>query len=99
MVPVTPFEPRFLGNPMRMTKGQRYRFRFRPDLVGAGFTDAFVGLRTYAEASELPTDWPGEVKSQGDPETRWGVGVWAAPSGMVDRPRGLWQIWVTVSNS
>lgn len=95
---VAPFEPRFLGNPLRMVKGQRYRFRFRSDLVG-DFLSGFIGVKIYAYAEELPPDWPAEVKSQGDPETRWGVGVWSAPSGLLDRPRGLWQIWVTMSNA
>lgn len=87
--------PRFLASPMHMLQGQRYRVRYRDgDFAPASLLG---NVKLYASEAALPADWPAETKGAQATSTRFGSGTWQRPTGEVDRPEGLLQIWPTLA--
>jgi hypothetical protein len=88
--------PKFLASPMHMLKGQRYRFWFRDGAFSPSF---FASAHVYGSTSELPADWPNDMRAPQASTTKLGVGTWTGDTGEVDRPDGLLQVWPTMSTS
>lgn len=99
----TPFQggkvQRILGNPLVFDQGTHYRLRYTELLLTPAQLDAalpgFGGLSFYREAASLPGDWPSELATQEDPDTHFAEGTWSGAPATVDRPQGLYQVWVT----
>ena len=95
--------PKFLADPLKLLKGQRYRMRYTDssnyplNFEGMGFSD----VKRYPNAQSLPPDWPAVTRETTEANTVWASGVWSqgAPTSSVVRPPGLWQIWPTAQKS
>jgi len=97
----TSFEspPRYLADPWRVVRGQRYRMRLRAELTGDLSTQGFDDVETFLTPEDLPPSWPLAMRDRNDPETTWASGTWVGPSGTAPRVRGVWQIWPTAEPS
>jgi len=94
--------PPFLGNPLHLKQGGRYRMRFtsllvqKKDLEDLGFSRVDV----FAAPAFLPADWPTALRDQASAPDEpasllFAEATWAEPTANVDRPQGLYQVWAT----
>lgn len=93
---------RYLGNPMQVETGKKYRSRIElkgmeASLANAGrireaLEDAgFKQVAIYKD-KDLDSSWPKEVRGDG-PGVWFAEGVWSAPSGSAERPSQIAKAW------
>ncbi len=96
--------PAYLGNPLKLVKGQRYRVRYVAANVGPLEGLGFVDVKTYPTVDLLPADWPAATKSNETGKISWASGVWSggpASEAIVyeAKPPDLLAIWPTAQKT
>lgn len=86
---------KFLRDPLAFETGKTYRMRYTElllqtsDLHDLGFEE----VTRFPSAMTLPHDWPSELATQDDPNTRFAEATWTKPNALVTKPQGLYQVW------